>query len=102
VPDTASLVVPLARRGGTVVLVGMYPEPIPNFDLYSVLCTEKVILGSWAYVREAPVIIDLLASGQINPGELITGKVALKDAVEKGFKELINNPGKHLKILLQP
>jgi (R,R)-butanediol dehydrogenase/meso-butanediol dehydrogenase/diacetyl reductase len=101
-PNTAPVVVELARRGGTVVLVGMYPTPIPNFDLFGLLSTEKVMLGSWAYVREAQVIIDLLASGSINPSELITGKVPLEHGVEKGFKELIHNPEKHLKILLKP
>ena len=101
-PNTAPLTVELARRGGTTVLVGMYPTPIPDFDLFHVLSTEKVILGSWAYAREAPLIIDLLARGQIDPSRLITAKVALRDGVEKGFKELISNPEKHLKILLQP
>jgi len=48
--------------------------------------------------RMAPLTLGHEFSGEIvEVGE----KVPLKDAVEKGFKELINNPDKHLKILLQ-
>lgn len=101
-PISGPIAIQLARKGGTVVIVGMSPGPSPDFNFLNIMLTEKTILGSNAYVREAPSIIELLASGRIDPSRLITAKVALKDAVEKGFKELINNPEKQLKVLLQP
>ena len=92
----------LARKGGTVVIIGISPESTPNFNFVNFMLTEKKMIGSCAYAREAPLSIDLLASGRIDVSMLITGKVPLDEGVAKGFKELINNPEKHLKILLQP
>ncbi len=101
-PFSGPMAFGLARKGGTVVIVGISPEPTPNFNFNRFMLTEKTMVGSCAYAREAPFVIDLITSGRIDPGTLITGKVPLEDAVQKGFKELINNPEKHLKILLQP
>lgn len=96
------LAVELARKAGTVVIVGESPGPSPDFSFYSIVATEKTVLGSRCYVGDTITAIELIADGRIDPSGLITGKVALKDAVEKGFKELVNSPDKHLKILLQP
>ena len=63
--------------------------------------TEKHVVGSIGYVCDTATVIKLLASGAIDPSGLITTRIPLEDAVEKGFKELVNNPDKHLKILLQ-
>jgi (R,R)-butanediol dehydrogenase/meso-butanediol dehydrogenase/diacetyl reductase len=101
-PTSGPLAVELARKAGTVVIVGMSWQPSPDFSFINIMLTEKTVLGSIGYQRDTPTVIELLASGRIEPSGLITGKIALKDAVEKGFKELINNPEKHLKILLRP
>lgn len=34
--------------------------------------------------------------------KLVTGRIGVDDIVEKGFKELINNKDKHIKILVSP
>ena len=101
-PVSGPLAIELARAAGTAVIVGMSPKPTPNFDFLNIMYPEKVVLGSNGYTRDAATAIALIADGRIEPSRLITGKVALRDAVEKGFKELTNNPEKHLKILLQP
>lgn len=59
------------------------------------------MVGATAYVRDTETAIDLIADGRIDPSGFITGRVFMKDAVDKGFKELINNPDKHLKILIR-
>ena len=51
---------------------------------------------------EAPAVIELMAKGQIDLSKLIRSKVAYKDVVGKGFKKLVGNPEKHLKISLTP
>jgi (R,R)-butanediol dehydrogenase/meso-butanediol dehydrogenase/diacetyl reductase len=62
---------------------------------------QKNILGSPIYVNEAATVIALLADKRIEPSRMITGRVSLKDAVEKGFEELIRNKEDNIKILLQ-
>jgi hypothetical protein len=37
----------------------------------------------------------------MQPGEMITGKIRLEDVVEEGFKALITEKEKHVKILVQ-
>lgn len=101
-PVSGPLAIELARKVGTVVIVGMSPGPSPDFNFIRIMLGEKSVLGSIAYQRDTATVIKLIADGRIEPSGLITGKVALKDAVEKGFKELINNPEKQLKILLNP
>ena len=43
-----------------------------------------------------------MAKGVIKAENLITGKIELKDIMEKGFLELINNKDENIKILVRP
>jgi len=102
-PVSGPLAVQLARAAGTVVIIGMSPGPSPDFNFRNVMLGEKTILGSNSYTRDDfSTVIELITDGRIDPSGLVTAKVALKDAVERGFKEVIDNPEKQLKILLQP
>lgn len=101
VPVSGPLAVELARSGGTVVIVGMSPAPSPDFNFVRIWMTEKHVVGSIGYVRDTETVIKLLASGAIDPSGLITARILFEDAIDKGFNELVNNPDKHLKILLQ-
>lgn len=48
-------------------------------------------------------VMDMMVNGKLKGYEkMITGRIALDDIVEKGFKELINNKDEHIKILVQP
>jgi (R,R)-butanediol dehydrogenase/meso-butanediol dehydrogenase/diacetyl reductase len=100
-PVSGPLTVELARKAGTAVIVGMSPKPSPDFNFINIMLGEKNVIGAIAYRGEPLTIVKLLADDRIDPSGLITGKVELKDAVEKGFKELIEHPDKHLKILLK-
>lgn len=102
VAASGPLAVELARSGGTVVIVGMSPEPSPDFNFFSIQVTEKAVLGSIGYVRDSATVLNLLGKGAIDPSGLVTARVPLGEAVEKGFDELINNADRHLKILVYP
>jgi (R,R)-butanediol dehydrogenase/meso-butanediol dehydrogenase/diacetyl reductase len=100
IQSSGPLAVDLARKAGTAVIVGISSAP-SEFSFMTLWATEKIVLGSQGYAREASFVLDLLAKGKINADGLVTAKVPLGDGVEKGFEELANNPEKHLKILLQ-
>lgn len=68
----------------------------------SLVLGEKIVIGSIAYQGETAAVIDLIADKKIDPDGFITGRIPFVDAVEKGFKELVNNPDKHIKVLLHP
>jgi len=52
-----------------------------------------------------PFILAMMADGRIDRNrlsKLIARKIKLRDTVEKGFKELLENKEAHLKILAEP
>lgn len=99
-PDTPQLCVDLTRRGGTVVITGVFEQP-GTFDFSSITFSERTLIGSSIYVHEARTAIALLADRRIDPACLITSRVPLKDAVKMGFEQLINNKEENIKVLLQ-
>ena len=99
-PDTPQLATNMTRRKGTVVVVGVFDQP-GTFDFNSIMFTEKTLVGCSIYIHEGRTAIDLLADNRIDPSYLITGKVPLKDAVEHGFEELVNNKENNVKVLLE-
>jgi (R,R)-butanediol dehydrogenase/meso-butanediol dehydrogenase/diacetyl reductase len=98
--DTPQLAVQLARRGGTVVIVGVFERP-GSFDFSSMTFSERTLVGSSIYIDEAKTAIALLADGRIDPGCLISATVPFKDAVSMGFERLLTEKEDNIKILLQ-
>lgn len=99
-PDTPQQALDLTRNGGIMVIMGVFEEPGP-IDFFSVMFNQKTIVGSPIYVDEGKTAVALLADKSVDPSGLITSKVPLEDAVEKGFEALINNKEENVKILLQ-
>ena len=99
-PDTPQLTVELTRRGGIAVIVGIFEKP-GTFDFSTITFSERTMVGNSIYVHEGKTAIDLMADKRIDPAPLITSIVPLKDAVEKGFEELIRNKETNIKVLLK-
>ncbi|GAB4270014.1 MAG: 2,3-butanediol dehydrogenase [Deferrisomatales bacterium] len=98
---TAPLAIDLARKGGTVVLVGIFEEP-SEYNFLNITATEKKVVGSLAYAGEFDTAIALLADGRIRAEPLVTGRIQLDDIVEKGFEELVHRKEENIKILVTP
>lgn len=47
------------------------------------------------------VLTDFAWSGRLKPEPMITGKIAMDEVEEKGFKALIHDKDNHVKILVQ-
>jgi (R,R)-butanediol dehydrogenase/meso-butanediol dehydrogenase/diacetyl reductase len=99
-PDTPQLTVELTRRGGIAVIVGVFNKP-GTFDFSTITFSERTLVGSSIYVHEGRTAIALLADKRLDPTPLITSKVPLEDAVERGFEELLKNKETNIKILLR-
>jgi 2-desacetyl-2-hydroxyethyl bacteriochlorophyllide A dehydrogenase len=80
VPDTMRQMTQLARRGGTVVVLGVMPQhalaPIEPFDIFF---RELRILGSFVNPFTHRRAAELIASGAITIDPLITRQAALED-----------------------
>ena len=91
-----------ARRGGTVLIYGVYPDtatfPVNPFDVFR---NEITIKGSFAQIHDFGRSLAYLESGQVKVGEIVSDEFALKDwdrALEsawsrRGIKAMLVPPG---------
>ncbi|MGW8186103.1 MAG: 2,3-butanediol dehydrogenase [Desulfobacterales bacterium] len=99
--ETVNTCIQCARRGGKVVIVGIFEKP-GEINYNDLVFEEKELVGSLAYCGEFDTAIALLADGRITAETLITGRIRLEDIVEKGFEELLKNRESNVKILVSP
>jgi (R,R)-butanediol dehydrogenase/meso-butanediol dehydrogenase/diacetyl reductase len=92
--------VELARPGGLVCIVGIFPAPF-EFDFNHLLGQEKRIVTSLAYGGEFAPVIDLLADGRLRAEPLITRTLPLAQAVENGLREYEKVAATNIRTLIE-
>ncbi|MCC7358545.1 MAG: alcohol dehydrogenase catalytic domain-containing protein [Anaerolineales bacterium] len=102
-PAAMQLAISLTRRRGRCVINSVVNRdwPVPALD---VLLNEKEIVGSvaHAYDREFAWAVNYLSTGQVNLAPMITGRVPLAEAVDRGFQALLRRREDEVKILVTP
>jgi L-iditol 2-dehydrogenase len=88
------------RRGGRVGLIGNLAPEVP-FPLQAVVTRELTLVGSCASAGEYPRAIELIASGQIKVGPLITATASLREGPQ-WFERLYGGEPGVMKVLLKP
>ncbi|KAL4801139.1 chaperonin 10-like protein [Aspergillus venezuelensis] len=88
------------RVRGTTTIVSLW-EKKPVIDAFDVVSYEKHVIGA-AICEDGDfeAVIDAIATGKIDPRPMITSKIRMEDVEEKGFKALVNEKDKHVKILI--
>lgn len=101
-PEMCAEAVRQTRRGGTVLIYGVYPEPatfpVNPFDVFR---NEITIKGSFAQIHDFGRALAYLETGQVKVDEIVTHEFELKDwgkALEhswqrQGIKSVIIPPG---------
>jgi len=92
--------VSVTKMGGQVVAVGNL-EKMAEFDLQQFIAGELTFTGSYASSGEFRDCIELVASGKINVGPLISDVLPLKDGPQ-AFERLLKAEENLLKIVLEP
>lgn len=92
--------------GGVGTNIAIWPHvPVDLFPMDLTL-NELVLTASMCYTRiDFELVIKAFEDGLIDPKEvekLVTKRVSLKDGIEQGILDLINNKEKYVKILLHP
>ncbi|KIW62215.1 chlorophyll synthesis pathway protein BchC [Phialophora macrospora] len=99
---TLDSAIAVVKPGGVVFNVAIHEKPLsvnPNDFAFQ----EKKFMGGICYTNEDFVIaLEAIRSGAVPADDFITSVVPLKDIVQGGFLELINNKERHVKILIQP
>ena len=92
-----------ARKGGRVVLVGIYGHP-SEIDFLQVVAAEKEIIGSLSHVydEDFDASLALLGRGAVRAEPLVSDRIPLDRALDDGILALMREPQEHLKILISP
>ncbi len=88
------------RRGGRIVVAGAFDEPF-TVNLLYLLIQEQSIIGTFGYADEFQEARDLIVSGAVDVGPLISGHVGLDD-LPAAFAGLATDRGNYQKLLLRP
>jgi (R,R)-butanediol dehydrogenase/meso-butanediol dehydrogenase/diacetyl reductase len=102
-PAAAATAFGLAEPGGLVVLIGLSETP-STLDLSVVVLREIHVVGSMSHLAEedlAPALA-FLATHEDAARLLVTGRIPLRDTVERGLAVLAGPDGaEHTKILVE-
>lgn len=99
---TMNLAIDLVRPGGLAVIIGV-AERAGDLNLHRAVADEKEVRGCIGYFDGVwDAVVDLLASGRLDPTPLVTHRIAVDDIVERGFHALIEDKDSCVKVLVQP
>jgi (R,R)-butanediol dehydrogenase/meso-butanediol dehydrogenase/diacetyl reductase len=87
-------------RSGTTIVLGTHDRP-REVDLLALVLDERVIIASLSHaMNDYLLAIELLHQRKVDFESLITDRIPLASAVDRGFKALVENPEEHLKVLV--
>jgi (R,R)-butanediol dehydrogenase / meso-butanediol dehydrogenase / diacetyl reductase len=87
-------------KSGTTVVLGVHDRPRET-DLLALLMDERMILASLSHaMNDYLQAIELLHQRKVDYESLITDRIPLASAVDRGFNALVDHPEGHLKILI--
>ena len=98
-PSAVSSALQVLRPRGRLTVVGISPEP-PSFESKDLLFKEIDIRGTFIYMEEFDMAIDLLNRGAIDV-EALTTDVQPVERAEESFAKM-RQPDKSIKIVLKP
>lgn len=91
--------VPVATKGGKIVLFGMNQQARPTVSQYDVTRNELTVYGTFIGINTFPVAIKMLESGVLRPSVLISHRLPLARIAE-GI-ELLRR-GEAIKVVVTP
>jgi L-iditol 2-dehydrogenase len=90
----------LVKRGGTVVLVGMAPEDIIEYNFAKIMGKEATITSVFRYRNIYPKAINAIAKGIIDVSGIVTHEFDFTDTA-KAFDFVINNKNDVVKAVIK-
>jgi len=99
---TPEISINIARRGGTIVLVGIYSHK-PKFDFNQIVGLEKNVIGSVAASKhDMEYAVDLVSKGRIILKPLVSENILLSNVIEQGFNKMLSNDKDIFRIVVKP
>jgi len=88
------------KKGGKVILLGIFEEPLPKIPINLFVQREISLVGSQGYAWDFQDSIKLVSEGRINISELITTRLQL-DQLQKGFELLSHPQNNQIKVIIE-
>lgn len=88
------------KAGGAMQIVALY-EHDPVIPMGALLFKEITIRGAIGYADDHPAVIKLVQEGKVDLKPFITARIKAADIVEQGYKELVNNKDRQVKIIVE-
>lgn len=90
----------LVKRGGTIVLVGLAPRDIIEYDFMQIMTKEAEIKSVFRYRNLYPAAIGAIADGKIDVKGIVTHEFDFADA-KKAFDFVIENKSDVVKAVIK-
>lgn len=88
------------KRGGTIVLVGLAPKDIIDFDFMQIMTKEAEIKSVFRYRNLYPAAIGAIADGKVPVKGIVTHEFEFEDA-RKAFDFVIENKSDVVKAVIK-
>ncbi|MCH4249899.1 MAG: 2,3-butanediol dehydrogenase [Microbacteriaceae bacterium] len=89
------------KMGGVLTNVSIWGHDA-TVDMHKLVNKELVVKGTIGYAHDHPTSIKLVEDGKVDVKPFITGRIALEDLIDQGFKTLIDHKDTAVKILVHP
>jgi L-iditol 2-dehydrogenase len=90
----------LVKRAGTIVLVGLAPKDIVEFDFMQIMGKEAEIKSVFRYRNIYPAAIGAIADGKIDVKGIVTHEFDFSDT-KKAFDDVIQNKNDVVKAVIK-
>jgi len=99
--NLAAEIPPLVKRGGTINVLGIFPETIKRFNMSDIVLRDVKLVGSVASPNAYEAALALIGAGRIKTEPCVTHRFKLSE-VQKAVAVQEKEIDKRIKILLYP
>lgn len=97
---TSQQAVEIARRGGTIVHIGLGSQEAVPMNIVKIIFKELKLQGVHRYANIYPRALELISSGDVDVRSMITSRYPL-DRVEEALREPIERPDSTVKVMVE-
>ena len=99
VQDTITQAIEHARKGSTIIVVGVFSQK-PSVDLGLIQDRELSMIGTLMYQRkDYESAIELVSTGKLRLDQIVTHRFAFKEYLQ-AYKAIESSGGKYMKVML--
>ena len=91
----------LTRKGGNIVIIGVYEKPMVNINVMNIVNKELNVYGTLVYRWDFEKAINLIKKNMVDVRSLVSKVIGLND-IEQGFKSMISREKNIIKIQVDP